>query len=504
MWAVLNKEWVIRSSQDGLELMAPERNISLGLSDLKLRTQLFQILRGERKIPKDISEDAKQAIDSLSVQKIIQIVRQKPEVDGTTEIEKRLWKIRNKLVGNRGPVKEVYWLDKNLSRFSPTGSHMFMAEYLELHGKKDKKINWSFSISEDSRELAELKVIMEALERHAGGVIPFPELIKSSARKIGSDAINPQRVISYGEFQDGNPRRYPFSLDREYYWKEVIAFPQGGKKYLPAECLYYPVDESVASHPYMFANSSGVAAGFSFEEAFLRGLYETIERDAFMTVWLNRIVMPRIKKSIMPSEALSRIARIEELGYDVFLVNLTLDSIPVVLAAVASSQKRPALTIGIASDPNILSACLKAISETEQQLYWRLRYSVKSRPIRDPKKVKEIPDHMALYWNPRYLLKAEFLWAGEEHLLNPEDLKINLEVEELASRFNSQGVEVIAADLTPAFLKKLGIWIVRAIPLGLIPITFGYGNMPLGMPRLKEVDRGDQWLGDHPFVHPFS
>ena len=504
-WVTLNKEWLLRPTQDGLELLTPERNIALELSEPERRDEIASILLGE--VPVANNEDIQETISDLIKQGILQHSNRKPPGIERTETEKQIWKLRKSIVGSQGPVYEVYWLDPTQSQFSLERTYLFTAKYRE----GVENIAWAFANDQKDRNLAELKAIMEALERHACSIIPFAELVKAPAKKLGKKAIDPREVISYTREQyKNNPSLLPFSNNREYYWKEVMTFPGREKRYLPADCLYFPLDEKIFPRPYTFANSSGVAAGFNFGEILPRALYETIERDAFMMVWLKRITMPTIQRASLPEDLQNRIGEIEELGYRVSLVNITLDLAPVVLVAIVNNQREPALILGTASNLNLLEACSKALAEVEQQLYWNLKSFTPTYILSDYRKVKKVSDHAALYHTSQYLPKASFLWSGNAQFLQVPQKKLDDELEKMLKILSSHKKQLIVADLTPISLRKLGIQVLRAIPLGLVPISFGYGMEPLGMPRLKrspkEITRLKQnpWPANVPFTHPFA
>jgi len=504
-WVILDKEWLLRPVQDGLELLTPERNIALELSEPERRDEIVSILLGEKPITNN--EEIRETISGFVKQGILQYSNRKPLAIEKTETEKQIWKLWKSLVGSRGPVYEVYWLDPTQSQFSPRGLHLFTGKYPE----GADGIVWAFANDLKDRNLAELKAIMEALERYACSVVPFAELIKTSAKRLGRSVIDPRRVVSYTSWQyKPNFALLPFSNNRNYYWKEVMTFPQREKRYLPAECLYFPLSSNVFPRPYTFANSSGVAAGFNFEEVLLRGLYEAIERDAFMIVWLKRITMPIIQKVSLPEDLQDRIGKIEELGYQVFLVNLTLDLAPVALVVAVSFHREPALILGTASNLDILKAYSKALAEVEQQLYWNLRSSTRPFILSNYKKVKEVSDHAALYYTNQYLPIASFLWSGDSQPLPTLQKIPNNELEKILEIFTSRQIEIVVANLTSSFLKEFGVLVMRTIPLGLIPISFGYGAEPLGMPRLKRLPKEiaclnqNPWPNNTPFTHPFA
>lgn len=255
---------------------------------------------------------------------------------------------------------------------------------------------------------------------------------------------------------------------------------------------------------YTAANSSGVAAGLSFEDALLRALYEAIERDAFMLVWLNRMRMPRVDLRTIPGKYRERILAIEMLDYKIHFVDITVDLTPVMLAIAVSESVRPSLALGAGSGARLEQAIGKALSEVEQQLYWAWRRPEIARSISDPKEVRNVLDHMALYASPEHLSKANFLWTGELRPFRQSGWHSE-DILAVAHELKQHGIEIAVLDVTPPYLKAAGVWVIRAIPLGLVPISFGYGTEPLGTERIQRmVGRKTPWPGAIPFTHPFA
>ena len=501
----LNENWRVRPTQNGLELIAPEHNIALELSDLAFRDELAAVLIGETEIPagnKTIEETLQRLESAGAISPARGSARQDPS---STKNKEAVWRIRKDLVGLRGPVTSVYWLDPTQSTLSLSQTHLFTAKYRERTGHGEETQEAWASGSDTDWEQAEFKAIMEALERHACGVIPQEQLVRSTARKLKDRALDPRRIVAYTRTQYRNGLPFvPFSQDREYWWKSITVLPDGYKKYVPVECLYYPVGHEFSQNPYTATNSSGVAAGLTFEDALLRGIYEAIERDAFMVVWLSRASMPLIDQRTIPNDCQERVRFLESLGYSMHFVDITLEFIPVVLAAGVSEKVKPFLVLGAASNPDVGKAVRKALSEVEHQLYWEWRNSENIHSISDPTEVKGVLDHMALYASSEHLSKATFLWGGETRPMNESNSNAQ-NASTIVEKLRRQRIETAVLDFTPEYFKKAGVWVVRAIPLGLIPISFGYGMEPLGMARYMEMAKlGNPWPRNLPFPHPFS
>jgi len=501
-WATLSRGWSVRPTQDGLELIGPERNLALELSDPEIyRKKIASILLGSRIIREGlISDDLAELLVSLNEQRILEYRNEKPPISALPKIEQILWKIRSTTTGTKGPIGIVYRLksvESNLSRY------LFAAVY-ESNGAN--KAEWAGGSDKDPLR-AELKAIMEALERWASGVIPEEELILCSSQRLKGRALDPRQVIAYKPWQylQKGFRLTPFSATRDYFWKEVLTFPEKKTYYLPADCIYYPVPKRLAPNPYTFANSSGIAAAFSFQEAIAGGIYEAIERDAFMLTWLNQMKRPRIKNATLPEIEKERIRELERLGYELYFVDLTLDLTPVILAIAVSYTRQPALILGAASHFNLLTAISKALGEVEHQFYWRLYHADNFYTLEKAEEVKIIRDHMALYTSQKHLAEAEFLWQGSEiSCYKTPSVGKKQELERLIELLESIGKTLVIVDLTPKLLKELGIWVVRCFPLGLVPISFGHGMEPLAMPRIREFGGKKAGWGGRPYTHPFA
>ena len=495
MWVNLNKNCFIRSISGGFELYSFEDNFEVRINNQKYLNSLKSIVRGEKEVPVK-NKEIKEFLNNLEQKGIISFTdRFSLSTVDQSNLRNLIDGITQKVMGeNCSIIEEIYFANPKESNFSPA-LNFFTAGYME---ETTKEKSWSFGVDKN-KNVAEIKAIVEALERYTSGIIPFSETIKSSAEKLGDLAIDPNDIRLY---RQKNKKVFPFSREQEYLWKEVIVLPDNKKAYLPIECIYYPINESVAPKPCMLANSSGVASSFSFNEALLGAIYEYVERDAFMMTWLNRAVMPRINKNLLPEEIKVRIKKIENIGYDVHFINITIDVAPVILVTIIDYSNDPSLMIGASSNLNILKACSKSLLEAEQQLYWAVRKDRPEYPI--PKKqseVKSVIDHGLFYRPPSRLKKASFLWSGEFQKEINQNLIYKNELKEIIKRIDSLGMKVVVADMSRQSLPY-GIYTVRAIIPGLIPVYFGYGNEPFEMKRLEMIGNG--WKNKKSYIHPFA
>jgi thiazole/oxazole-forming peptide maturase SagD family component len=125
---------------------------------------------------------------------------------------------------------------------------------------------------------------------------------------------------------------------------------------------YWPVEGEAAIGDFP---TTGLACGNSLAEAILHGLYETVERDAIMITWLNRLPARRISLDrLAPAiDADSPWARLG--GRGLFVHDITTDvAIPTRLAVLIDrSSPRAFVTVGAAAHDNPDRALEKAVAE---------------------------------------------------------------------------------------------------------------------------------------------
>lgn len=505
-WIQIKKPWELKPSSEGLELSNFEKKINLDLSNTDKNKQEYfhSILIGNNPFDDSKDNEITKIINFLYKEKVINYSNTKP--DYYFRLNKKLYKLRKKFVSTKGPVLDIYQLNPKSSKFYPLNQHIFNARYISFnrYGKKPL-LRWSSGIS-NIKDMAETKSIMESLERFACGQIDESYLIKSSMKQINKNVIDPTRLIKYSKFQHKS-FYFPFkkfSPTKIYYWKKVTSLLTNRESYLPIDCIYYPITTRLASTLFTFSNSSGVAAGFNNAGILKRAILEIIERDAFMITWINRLKMPRINKDALDAEIKKRVREMELKRFKIEIINLTLDTIPVILIC-AISNKPPSLIMGAGADFSIHIALEKALSEVEMGVFWELRKEAGIKKKIPPNKVRSVDDHVLFYKSLKNIDAIKFLWSGKNTDLN--HFSKFKSMSSLIKYLHQSGHEIFYADLTPQSFKNTDVKVYRAIISSFIPISFGYGLEPLDMERLKNIPdklklKSNMWK-NIPLPHPF-
>jgi ribosomal protein S12 methylthiotransferase accessory factor len=300
-------------------------------------------------------------------------------------------------------------------------------------------------------------------------------------------AITPESIVAFHSEQYASPNFpfSPFDTENMYEWKEAANIMTGETCYVLADCIYFPY---YPKYPrYASANSSGAAAYPTKTGAIERGVLELVERDAFMIVWLNRLVMPSIHISSLPDTIQYRIQKLEEVGFKVRVKDLTLDLAPVVLIFV-QNENLYYTTCSACSSFDITEAMDHALMEVEAAVYCRLSFD-SSEPI-FPEDVRMTQDHGKIYEQECFFCKADFF---QESLFLKNFGEIGkgscLNWEMLLERFTEQQRNILVVNLENPKIDDMqsDLYIVKTFVTGLVPISFGYMEEPCGMRRIYEI-----------------
>jgi ribosomal protein S12 methylthiotransferase accessory factor len=371
----------------------------------------------------------------------------------------RIWKHPDRAIkGRPGPFQIA------VARFA-------LPEPEKVEGTQD---NWSHGtaiVATDARTLA----LMEAIERYSGLSAP-PASIWGSYRELAPDAILPTELplFSASEYSRSGFPFAPFNPERRLRWNWGYNLTQKRPVLIPTSAAWYGYDDELLGE-----SSNGVAAHTSRGCALLNGVYELVERDAFMIHWLHRFSPPRISLDhVDDGLCLAAAGCISEAGYTLYVLDLTTDlGIPVVLAAgVHTLGRKPALIIGAGAAIHPCAALGKALRELYSATLaptesWMLRSPV------DPTSVTRLQDHARAYEHPFWLPNASFLWSSSREANWPppdsHDFGKDDELRLIIERLRERGHDVIGVQLTGHDIARHHLHVVRAIVPGLQPLALG-------------------------------
>lgn len=389
----------------------------------------------------------------------------------------------------------------------------------------------------EEAEKSELIAILEAVERYAGHCPragqatlrgSYPDLVG----RHGADHVaDPRRFILHGEAQYRDPsftlRRFDLELEFDWCWGHSLV--SGEPVLVPEQLVYYrtetKADQSV--NRFVFDSSNGCSLGGCFEEAILCGLYELVERDAYLTAWYARQPLRRISSaSISDPRSRGLIERSWAEGYEIHLFDMSTDTaIPAVWAMIVDPGLDPVVKSYCASachgrwDEAIFSALVEIT--TSMGVYRRAMRGQREQAealLADHTLVREMPDHVLLFSHPNAYRELAFLGGGDEVSMDdcrarlPDFYNIDLTVElqRHLDHVAQVAQDVIVVEQSFRELQPLGLSCVKVLAPGLLPVTFGHQYRRLDPDRVTSAAQARGYGGSpftgadlNPFPHNF-
>lgn len=370
------------------------------------------------------------------------------------------------------------------------------------------EVNSDWSYGRDyNPQLAAIKARAEAREWAACAFV-HDTTVKALVSELDT-WIHPNDMVAFHPAQyrvQGFPLTR-FNASVPQYWAVATNENTGNKTRVLADLVYFPYESG--QPPCGYANSSGVAAHPSRQQAVESATLELMERDAFMIAYLGRISHPRVSKRTLSVALQKRIGALETIGCDVSVVDITLDLAPVIMVMVMQKEWH-FMNVAAASRFNSEEAVSHALMEVEASVLARME----NGPAQSiaPHAVGMPGDHGSLYEQERYYRRADFLVAsGEVRSLKDVGNNVAQNWNQLQRSLVSSGISFYTIDyhIPVTHGGNAGLHIVRAIAPGLVPMTFGYRQEPAGMRRLYKIasrshGRDFTYKDAIKFPHPFA
>ncbi|MED3574664.1 TOMM precursor leader peptide-binding protein [Cytobacillus praedii] len=374
-----------------------------------------------------------------------------------------------------------------------------------------------------------LTAILEGLERRCG-LEPRGKrtVIHDSFRNLEHQALNPLKVGVHAReqyAQSGFPFK-SFDPARSINWVWGYSLLEERPILVPELLAYYSV--GCGSQGYIYETSNGCALGGSLEEAIFYGIMEVVERDSFLMTWYARLNLPRLDPFTADDQELElMVERMRAVaGYDLYLYNSTMEHGIPSIWAMAKNRKEKGLNLICAAGAHLdpVRAVKSAVHELAGMMLnldekFDANYKEYERMLHDSSLVRQMDDHGMLYGLPQaeerlsFLLddngpmrnfKEEFKWKSN-HTDLTDDLQDILQV------FRQINLDVIIVDQTTPETRRNGLYCVKVLIPGMLPMTFGHHLTRLtGLERVLRVPMElgytnkpltPEQLNPHP--HPF-
>lgn len=279
-------------------------------------------------------------------------------------------------------------------------------------------------------------------------------------------------------------------------WVEGADAITGSVVFVPAQLAF--ISSHHRGEPDLVPRvSTGTASGFDRERCLLRGIYEVIERDSFMTFYYNRISIPKIQNdSIDDAYIRQLIAQCTRYRIEVHIFDMTNDlEIPTFLCILADrTGKGPAISAGMKSSAKVGAAIAGCIEEAFiGRINMRFEVDIKGNRGFDIA-INSIRTHIdrGLYWYPVNRLE-EVCWLLEQKSVKQtrRDLRTGNknELNQILSLFRKKGLSLYRCDLTLPPYRGIGFHTVKAIAPQLQPMHIDEQSRMFLTGRMETVSK---------------
>ncbi|HEX8262304.1 MAG TPA: YcaO-like family protein [Allosphingosinicella sp.] len=352
-----------------------------------------------------------------------------------------------------------------------------------------------------TRDGARAAAIGETLERYSCSVYDRSQMLLATWRELRDRnlrALHPRDAPLYADDQYDLPGFVPerFTETTMLRWVPAWSLTKACETWIPAVFAYIPYYCEPPESLILYSVSTGLSCALDRESAVLSGLYESVERDAVMISWLNRLPRRRLDPASDAEVARVFAERFAGRGTEYMIFDFSTDlGVPVIFAAaVDRNHDQLALACGAAANFDVRRAAIKALTEAAQGRIWLKHMRQTGESYERPASFSEIrsfEDHVRLYGCREMLAKADFLIDQQElHPIpgcaeRPPGPKAA--IRRLVERLDQAGLEALVLDLTPPDVRSLGFHVVKTVVPGLQQLFADHNYRMLGAPRLYEV-----------------
>jgi ribosomal protein S12 methylthiotransferase accessory factor len=353
-------------------------------------------------------------------------------------------------------------------------------------------------------EEAVTRALFEAVERYCGAFFDPSNGIWGKA--LDERFLCGESFPLYTEEQYRQPGWpfVPFTEASRVWWTPATCLHSGETRYVPSALVYIPYKPGQREECIGPSLSTGMAAGWNWEEACLSGLYETCERDAFALMWAARRAGPRL----LPTPGSLLEAEVERSlgssGATVTFVDITNDlQVPTAVAVLRHRHaNRPIVAVGSAAKPNLECACRKALAEAvsvQQALALHLDGADADwSPNSDFSNVTDWKWHPLVYTRLEFEKELSFITSSAESKPVGEESASRETLRSLVNRLKKHFREIVAVDLTTPDLAEIPVRAVKIMAPHAVPLEPDHRYRRQAVPRLRACGNSI-----NPFPHPF-
>jgi ribosomal protein S12 methylthiotransferase accessory factor len=303
--------------------------------------------------------------------------------------------------------------------------------------------------------------------------------------------IDPRKIPRFSEKQ--KEKLNLIDASSPIRWTTFKSMSNNDSYYFPCQSTYLsysPLKNEPAIYPSI---STGVAGRDTLDSAILHGIYEVVERDAFMIHYLNKIPPKTIDLLSSANEKILYLYEIaKQYHLQLYCIDITTDiQIPTVAAVVIdTSGYGKAVSVGLKTDMDIEMAVIGAITEAFHTRTWvRKEYESSKQTISKNELIENSSIlNRALFWYPTSSIKHINFWLKKSQVVSlkhKKNVKTNLKiVQDIISR---NKLHIYWKEITLPQFNKVNYHIVKVVIPELQQLYLNEKYPLLGGERLRTV-----------------
>ncbi|PIZ62003.1 hypothetical protein COY16_05465 [Candidatus Roizmanbacteria bacterium CG_4_10_14_0_2_um_filter_39_13] len=343
-----------------------------------------------------------------------------------------------------GILQKVYRLKHDYSDALP---HIYSSILID---PESRYIVHGFGVSSNSRSLAKLKSLSEAVER-----ISLIHQKKNNKNILKSFNISDNITSSISA--------------------EKILFMPGGS--------------SIPPHPGI-----GMGFGMNHTGTILRGIYELIERDACITTYLLKVPLPHINiKSILRTRPQfdKIVKRLEEKNIQIHVLDATHDlGIPIFITIlVDNNSNKPTITAGSKAGFPIFESILNSIEEAIM-VYSSFDEASKKNSLRSEHAHIQTSFQRSQFWSNQRRTSDLSFWlqnSKKKSIQKNKSLSEKKQITQVIDLLKQKKMTINYIDITPPYIKSIGFMVYKVVIPQLQEFYFDEMNKKISSSRIQSV-----------------
>lgn len=370
-----------------------------------------------------------------------------------------------------------------------------VTKYTDGHPKVGTASGSSFV----SVEEALVKCLSEAAERFCLATYRKNQITYSSYSSLKENALDPFLYTGYEE-----------DREKEIGWVSGGNLTNNSSCLVPAQLVFFNYilgsEELSLRQPGI---STGGAGGFDKESVLLNGIYEVIERDAFMNAYLNSISLPRINIKSIKNKTIGMILEVcdrYKLELHVFDASNDLQIPTYVSVLLDRTGLGAPISVGAKTGLREENAILGSVMESLTLRTWLRR--LRGDESQAHTKISGMARRALGWGNLQKINDLHFLLSAPISKKETASFRSNKKNEllRIVKMIGGHGYKIYYADITHPELKKIGYLAYKAIIPGLQPLYLDERYKKyINMHRLRQVAKffGKENFSINSIPHPF-